>query len=278
MGLLHYQFRSEILSLSISVTITYPSERLSPAGKQEDGGFGPLFPCRPGMKFQTVYLLHGGSDNDSLPVRFTNLERYASENCVMTVCAQANDSFYVDTDYGFRYFTFFTEELPQVIQTLFASSPAREDNFVMGFAMGGNGALSLALRRPDLYAAAVDLSGGIGCMVDSDAFRRQIEEIPMTRLSRTFGSLKDYETSAYNLEHWAKKGRETLDRMPQLFLAVGEKDFIRDSVRRDRDALLRLGYPVRYEEAPDLGHEWKFWDLYFQKALKEWLPLTRKPV
>ena len=70
MGLLRYQFRSETLSLSVNVTVTYPSERLSPEGREGDGGFGKLFPCRPGMKFQTVYLLHGGSDNDSLPVRF----------------------------------------------------------------------------------------------------------------------------------------------------------------------------------------------------------------
>ena len=278
MGLLRYQFRSETLSLSVNVTVTYPSERLSPEGREGDGGFGKLFPCRPGMKFQTVYLLHGGSDNDSLPVRFTNLERYASENCVITVCAQANDSFYVDTAYGFRYFTFFTEELPCVVRTLFASSPAREDNFLLGFAMGGNGALSLALRRPDLYAAAVDLSGGIGCMVDEEAFRRQMKEIPMVRLCHAFGSLEDYANQESNLTRWAEKGREHPERMPKLFLAVGEQDFIRDSVRRDRAALLRNGYPIHYEEAPGLGHEWEFWDRYFCKALREWLPLKRQPI
>ena len=67
MGLLRYQFRSETLSLSVNVTVTYPSERLSPEGREGDGGFGKLFPCRPGMKFQTVYLLHGGSDNQGVP-------------------------------------------------------------------------------------------------------------------------------------------------------------------------------------------------------------------
>ena len=138
MGLLRYTYRSEILSLSINITVAYPSERLSYQVTAKDGQFGETFPYSSGMTFQTIYLLHGGSDDDTLPFRFTNIERYAVENCVMIVCAQACDSFYIDTAYGFPFFQFFTEELPHVVQALFASSPLREDNFVVGFAMGGN--------------------------------------------------------------------------------------------------------------------------------------------
>ena len=45
-----------------------------------------------------------------------------------------------------------------------------------------------------------------------------------------------------------------------------------------RDALQALGYPLHYEEAPGLAHEWDFWDRYVRKALYEWLPLKRAAV
>ncbi len=278
MGLLRYTYRSEILSLSINITVAYPSERLSYQVTAKDGQFGKTFPYSSGMTFQTIYLLHGGSDDDTLPFRFTNIERYAVENCVMIVCAQACDSFYIDTAYGFPFFQFFTEELPRVVQALFASSPLREDNFVVGFAMGGNGALSFALRKPDFFSAAVNLSGGIGCMVDEFNYSQQMKEVPMPRLRHAFGYPNRNAVGPDHLFKLATQLCQTPHILPSLYIAVGENDFIRNTVRRERDALQRAGLPFHYEEAPGLGHEWKFWDIYFKKALEEWLPLKRKPI
>lgn len=282
MSVMRFNFFSEALSLCVDVTITFPTGRLTyskdPAKVEMASRQGGKEPYGDGVKFQTVYVLHGGSDDDTLPYRYTNLERYAERNCVMTVCAQVKDSFYIDTAYGFKYFTFMTEELPVVVRSLFASSPAREDNFVMGFAMGGNGALALAMRRPDLYRAVVDLSGGIGCSVDTDYFFRQLESLPLPRLHAAFGDPAAFRGGAFDLGHWAKLNKERNVDMPQLFVAVGENDFIRDVVRTDRDALRALGYDFTYEEAPGLGHDWEFWDRYFAKSLDEWLPLKRKPL
>ena len=282
MAVTRFNFLSEALSLCVDVTITYPAGLFTysgnPSKKEMAERRKDKIPYGKGMKFQTVYILHGGSDDDTVPLRYTNLERYAERNCVMTVTAQVKDSFYMDTAYGYKYFTFMTEELPTVIQTLFASSPAREDNFVLGFAMGGNGALALAMRRPELYAGVVDLSGGIGCSTDTEYFFEQMEKLKLQRLQSTFGDLDNFRGSEFDLGYYAKRNMEEKVPMPELFLAVGENDFIRDVVRRDRDALKALGYDFLYEEAPGLGHDWDFWDKYFAKALDEWLPLKRRPV
>ena len=61
--------------------------------------------------------------------------------------------------HGGRYFTFFTEELPKVCQAFFPISDKREDTFIAGLSMGGNGAMRLALKRPDLYSQALCMSG-----------------------------------------------------------------------------------------------------------------------
>jgi putative tributyrin esterase len=282
MAIMRFNFLSEALSLCVDVTITYPAGLFTysadPSKKEMGARQKKKIPYKNGMKLQTVYILHGGSDDDTLPLRYTNLERYAERNCVMTVSAQVKDSFYIDTAYGFKYFTFMTEELPVVVRSLFASSPERGNNFVIGFAMGGNGALALAMKRPDLYSAVVDLSGGIGCSLDTDYFFEQMEQLKLPRLQSAFGDLEKFRESEFDLGYYARKNIAQKIDMPKLFLAVGENDFIRDVVRKDRDVLRSLGYDFKYEEAPGYGHDWDFWDTYFEKALDDWLPLKRAPI
>ena len=280
MGILRYNFRSEAIGMNTDVTITYPSGQYTyytPDTSKK--GVGPFHRAArqytKDMKFQTVYVLHGGGDDDSLIHRYTRLEYYADRNNVMTVTARVNDSFFIDTQYGINYYTYITEELPAVIQALFASSPKREDNFVLGMAMGGNASLMLAMKRPDLYQACVDLSGGIGCSIDSDYFISQFDQIRMKKMESAFGDPNQLPGSAFDIGYWARENKKNKVELPQLFIGVGEDDFIRDVVRKDRDALLKLGYLLHYEEAPGLGHEWDFWDLYVGKALNEWLPLKR---
>ena len=70
-------------------------------------------------------------------------------------------SFYTDEAYGGRYWTFVSEELPELVGRFFRVSERREDTFVAGLSMGGYGALKLALRQPERFAAAASLSGAL---------------------------------------------------------------------------------------------------------------------
>lgn len=280
MGILRYNYRSEMLGMHTDITITYPSGNYTcyhPAEEKEEEKAGILKKGEilylPDMKLPTVYILHGGGDDDSLLYRYTRLEYYAEQNNVMTVTAQAHDSFFINTAYGIPYFTFFTEELPTVVRSLFASSTRREDNFLIGMAMGGNAALMMAMKRPDLFAACVDLSGGIGCSLDSKYFVESFDQIRMPKMYGAFDDPRQLKDSEFDIGYQARKNLENKVELPELYLAVGENDFIRDVVRKDRNELLRLGIPFHYEEAPGLGHEWDFWDRYMKKALDEWLPL-----
>lgn len=280
MGVLRYNFRSEAIGMMTDVTITYPSGQYTYyAPDADEKAIGPFKRAQKqyqrDMKFQTVYVLHGGGDDDTLIHRYARLEYFADRNNVMTVTAQVNDSFFIDTEYGINYYTYITEELPAVVQSLFASSPKREDNFVLGMAMGGNASLMLAMKRPDLYAACVDLSGGIGCSIDSEYFVEAVKNSGMKKLRSAFKQPNELPASAFDLGYWAEMNAKNKVTMPELFIAVGEDDFIRDVVRKDRDALNRIGHKFHYEEAPGYGHEWDFWDEYIKKALNEWLPLKR---
>ena len=279
MGILRFNFRSEVLSLTTNVTVCYPTSNLTTnLGFRE-----PLLeketkkPYKPGMKFQTVYLLHGGGEDDSVPYRYTRLEQYAERNMVMTVTPSVNDSLYTNTKYGFRYLEYLTEELPLVIQSLFASAPGRDNTFVVGLAMGGNGALGLGVIRPDLYRAVVDLSGGIGMTLDREEYRKSLHW-GFSRVRDTLLGEDEFEGSEHDLYACAKRNIDEGKTLPAFHIAVGEDDFIRDRVFKDYAELRRLGYPVQYEEAQAMGHDYEMWDAYLKKTLDEWLPLHRAPI
>ena len=278
-------YRSELNSQT-DVTVVLPTDNLTIYEKQPEppvstGGrqrpAGPKkYLYKPGMKYQTIWLLHGGGD-DQTTYRLTSLERYAQENNVMLVTACVRGSMYVNSVSGGRALDYLTKELPLVIRSLFPSSEKREDNFVVGSAMGGNGALELGLLHPEMYAAAVDLSGGIGLTLDRQNYEDQMEW-GTASLGKTLRGAKEFRNTDHDLYHIAEQDLLQGLELPQLFLAVGEKDFIRYRVKADYDALCELGCPVYYEEAKGLAHEWDFWDLYLRKALYEWLPLKREPI
>ena len=105
-------------------------------------------------EYKVLYLLHGLSDDHTMWMRRTSIERYTSDLDVVVVMPNADRSFYTDMKHGLKYWTFISEELPGIVKQLFPVSPRREDTFVAGFSMGGYGALKLALNRPDLFTAA----------------------------------------------------------------------------------------------------------------------------
>jgi S-formylglutathione hydrolase FrmB len=95
-----------------------------------------------------LYLLHGLSDDDTAWLRRTSIERYVSELGLAVVMPQVHRSFYSDELHGLRYWTFLSDELPQLVDSFFHVSTRREDTFVAGLSMGGYGALKWALRQP----------------------------------------------------------------------------------------------------------------------------------
>ncbi len=278
MAFMRFRFRSEYMG-ETAVTVVLPTDNVTiysetvgnPGGNSPRA---PKFDYRPGMKYQTVWLLHGGGDDDLTSYNMTALERYAEENQVMLVTPLAHGTMYNNTVTGIRYLDYFTKELPVVIRTLFPSAPGRENNFLMGSAMGGNGALGIAMMYPEDYAAVVDLSGGIGLTLDRQVYRDQMSWMG-GRMRTLFRGEDEFENTEHDLYYLAKRNVDGGKKLPQVFIGVGENDFIRYRVEKDAEHLKQLGYQVTFEVVEGLGHEWDFWDKYFRKALSEWLPLKR---
>jgi S-formylglutathione hydrolase FrmB len=162
-------------------------------------------------KYPVLYLLHGLSDDYTIWQRRTSIERYVADMEIAVVMPDADTSFYSDMVHGRKYWTFLSEELPEIVHDFFPNiSEKREDTFVAGLSMGGYGAYKLALGT-DRFAAAASLSGAVDLPIELDGIDNELFHIyyfqwnvkPQEEYSRFYfmsadGDLKYQRTTLYN--------------------------------------------------------------------------------
>ena len=281
MAVIKFNFLSHVLGIQQNLTIIIPTFSFDDLDSDREEVYVP------GMNFQTLYLHHGSVGDDSDWVNLTSIVRYANANKLAVVMPAGNNSFYTNMAHGGDYFTYISEEVPKVCRTVFPLSDKREDNFVAGLSMGGYGAMSLAIKRPDMFSAAVCLSGAALTIEDiierANRFSKEEQtqrkiRVPRINMANVFGDFDKFPGSENDIYHIAKKNVEEGKQLPEFFFACGDKDFVLNNVRKAKDYLGDLGYKVSYEEVPGYGHEWDFWDLYIRKAIYEWLPLKRSAI
>lgn len=217
-----------------------------------------------GERVPTLYLLHGLSDDHTMWLRRTSVERYAAPYKLAIVMPAAHRSFYTNTQSGERFFDYITEELPTRMQSFFPISTQRSETFIAGLSMGGYGAFKAALNRPDLYAAAASYSGALGTQDSAHRFSE-----PLVR--EIFGSSEAALQRPHNLFLVATDLAQNATPCPRLYQACGTEDFLYQENIAFRDHALALGLPLTYVEGPGT-HEWGFWDAHIRATLA-WLPL-----
>ncbi|WP_454193557.1 alpha/beta hydrolase [Paenibacillus sp. Marseille-Q7038] len=258
MALMQCHFYSEVLGLNTTMHVILPQQTATQIGvdtKQSKG------------LHQTLYLLHGLSDDDSIWLRRTAIERYSSAYGIAVVMPNAHRSFYTDMTEGSAYFKYISEEVPTLARSFFPLSAAREDNFVAGLSMGGYGAMKIALSKPESYAAAASLSGALDMASHLDRTNESAQA--NTEFRRIFG---DHVTDTENDLMWLLKQCEQKDGpKPKLFQCCGTEDFLYEDNLRFRSAAEQTRLDFTYIEGPG-EHEWGYWDARIQDVLK-WLLL-----
>lgn len=251
MAIFQCKFSSRILCNNTDVTVFIPYAPPEPVSLEN------LHHSR----YQVLYLLHGHSGDNQDWVTYTNIINYAEARQLVVVMPNAWDSFYCDMVYGKAFWTFFSEELPYFIESMFPISTRREDTFVAGLSMGGYGAMRLGLLKPERFCAVAALSGVLD-------LSRDLECIAPT-MRNVFGDGPAQEDDLlYILEQDVKTGVN----LPELYVACGTADFLYRQNQNFLQKAQSLDIPVMYEEEDGAGHEWSFWDTYIQHVL-DWLPL-----
>ena len=215
-----------------------------------------------------LYLLHGLSDDESIYMRRSSIERYAEKEKLMVIMPNGDRYFYTDTPGCGRYFSFITKELPARMQSTFADFPTdRAKTFIGGISMGGYGALKAALRCPEQYSSVLCLSGAFDiCTMAESSFLggKDWWQSILGDVSAARGGSEDVFALA------EKRKAEGVE-LPRITMWCGESDFILDQSRRMYKHLNDLGYNVSYAESAG-SHCWDSWD----PALENFIPIITK--
>jgi putative tributyrin esterase len=229
--------------------LTYFSQAL---GKQNSANVILPDPAVKGP-YHCLLLLHGLSDDHSIWMRRTSIERYVDGLPLVIVMPDGGRGFYSNATDGFRYYDAIAEELPEVIKHHFKVDGHWS---AAGLSMGGYGALRLGLQRPDFFKAVVSLSGALSFghfQYREDDFGKEFRRVigPVTP-----GGPCDLLKLATDAKSH-----------PAIQFNCGTEDFLFESNKWFHQALLDLKIQHEYSEFPG-DHNWEYWDEHIQSGLK----------
>ena len=275
MAVLRMNYLSQALGMQTNVSVILPSKPFNPFAEEK--------PKEGPVKYQTLWLLHGGGGDDLDYISFSNIVRIADEHQVAVIMPSDQNAFYCDgfLPNGGNYFSFVTEELVKVCRSLYPLSERREDNFIAGLSMGSGGAMKCAMLHPELYKTAVIMSGGgMRLHRPNDVWAKEF----LKKVINAEDVEKDYpdvENPKQDVNmcvpfYYILKGDKS--DLPEFYFTCGGDDFLLRDVKLCLDFYDKMGLSYKYEEVPGFKHEWDFWELSLKKALKDWLPLKHEPL
>jgi endo-1,4-beta-xylanase len=148
-NVMHGIVHSEVMSRDIGYNIYLP----------------PAYDSEPQTHFPVVYFLHGSGGNESSDTSFARFARDAIDAgdigsvIYVFVNGGAYSGYRDNASRNLFVETYFIEELIPAIDERYRTFADREGRALAGFSMGGGGSMRLALKYPELFAAAASISG-----------------------------------------------------------------------------------------------------------------------
>lgn len=213
-----------------------------------------------GKRYPVLWLLHGAYGSYHDWTRYTSIERYVRTLGLCVVMPSAQNSGYLNMAHGGRYYSYIAEELPKKMREFFPLSDKREDNFIAGLSMGGEGAMMFGLSKPENYSV-------IGCL--SAGMPEETLRIHAPFLSAELDGMsyeKTYRDAKYNAQRIVNEGLPC----PHIYHTCGNEDFLLDRAHRTREFFESFqGNPFDYCYEEDAGtHSWEYWDEHIQHFLR----------
>lgn len=218
-------------------------------------------------QYAVLYLLHGysGTYKDWIKKK-PELSQLATQYGVIIVCPDGQDSWYLDSpiDPSMQFETYITKELVTYIDNHYRTIADPKFRAITGLSMGGHGAMSLALKHPDIFWQCGSMSGGL-----------DITPFPKSwKISKRIGTYDD------NKELWKEVSVqgivEKLDSTDQrIIIDCGIDDFFYKVNTTMHQTLLDKKIAHDFISRPG-RHTWDFWCnsidfqmLFFSKGFEQ---------
>ena len=230
--------------------------------------------------FPVLYLLHGGQGSfrdwlTKTPDRLL-LHRLADQYNIIIVTPEGNTtSYYFDSPLQkeSQFETFISKEVIETIESRYRVIKNKKGRVIAGLSMGGHGAMFIAARHPELYAAAGSMSGVMNINTKTWKVPEDFARLRAENFAKLLGPPKD--TLNPYMDYTIVGMTDKLKSNDiKLIFDVGVDDFLIEPNRDLHRRLLANGTPHDYIERPG-GHEWAYWEnalpyqvLFFSKVLQ----------
>lgn len=215
--------------------------------------------------YPVLYLLHGYSDDETGWIQFGEANMIADKGvangdyppCII-VMPDGKVSWYVNSfDGKDPWEDMFIKEFIPFIEREYRIRPQKEFRAIAGLSMGGNGALLLSMRHPELFSSCVAMSAG--------TFTDE-EILGDDSYDRYFGNIYGPKTKDALSEHWKTYSplylldsvdKEKLKSI-RFYIDCGDDDFLYKGNSALHVKMRDLGIPHEYRVRQG-GHEWSYW-------------------
>ncbi len=235
-------------------TVNYLSRSLGKAST-----FNIVFPDDPAIPkpWSVFYLLHGLSDDQTIWMRRTSVERYVQGLPLCVVMPDGGRGFYTDALEGLAYESDLVKDVVGLVDRTFPVKAERAGRCIGGLSMGGYGAVKVGIKHHDMFASVNSHSGALG--FTHDAFWKRISNPEWVRIfgKEPSGSPNDPFSLVKTIDHGL---------LPALRIDCGTEDFLLDQNRAFHKHLDDLHIAHDYQEFPG-SHEWGYWDKHVQEAI-----------
>ena len=235
---------------------------------QTDMTFGIYLPPQvlKGYPAPVLYLLSGLHGDGSELIRQTSIQRFAAQWNIIVVFpdtsprgSHISDSanefigqgagFYLDATERpwaahYQMYNHISRELPDWVERHF---PATQERSIAGFSMGGHGALSIALKNPDCYAAV-------------SAFAPLCHPTASRGGKQAFAAYLGAESEAWQAYDSTSLVQTTSRKLPIFIDQGGTDPLFPDELQPEAfvNAARANGFNVQYKVRPGYGHDYFF--------------------
>lgn len=236
-------------------TVNYHSSALNKASS-----FNIVFPDDPAMPrpWGVFYLLHGLSDDHTIWMRRTSIERYVAGLPLVVVMPDGGRGWYSNGVEGYAHEDDLIKDVVGLVDRTFPVKAARSGRAIGGLSMGGFGAVKLGLKHHNLFASVTSHSGALAFTHSDPAKAKELSP----EFGRVFG--KSPKGGAEDV--FAIVERIDHGKIPAMRIDCGTDDFLIDQNRSFHKHLEALHIPHEYQEFAG-GHDWVYWDLHVRDAV-----------
>jgi len=199
-------------------------------------------------KLPLVIMLHGYAGNYKQWSELIDLQKYADSLNLIIACPDGFfDSYYINSPIkeNSQYESFFFEVfIPSIIEKY----PIDKSKlFITGLSMGGHGAISFFLKRPDLFVTAASTSG----LLDLTAFPNR------NTIKSSAGNIEDY-SSVWEENSCIYLLKNIVGKNKTMFIDCGTEDFLFNTNVKFLDKCKELNITVQHKFQPGI-HNHDYW-------------------